>query len=93
MSDTDIQAALTKNIIKRIQNDSGVAIQLLPEAEFLSAEKRIRGEASHAIEALAETAEYEINLPYLAMVDGEPLNFTCIIKRSTLEEVSRKLGR
>lgn len=93
MSKADIQAALAEYIIKRIQDDSGVAIQLLPKAEFLSAEKRIQREASNAVEALTATAEYELNLPYLAMVDGEPLNITFIIKRSTLQEISRKLSR
>lgn len=93
MSNAEIQVAVTKYIIKRIQSDAGVAIQLLPEPEFLSAEKRILTEASHAVEALERTSEYEINLPFLAMVDGQPLNFTCIIKRSMLEDISRKFGR
>lgn len=93
MSKAEIQVAVAKYIIERIQSDAGVDIQLLPEPVFLSAEKRIRTEASHAVEALERSSNYEINLPYLAMVDGQPVNFTCIIKRSMLDDISRKLGR
>ena len=93
MSKAEIQVAVAKYIIERIQSDAGVDIQLLPDPVFLSAEKRIRTEASHAVEALERSSNYEINLPYLAMVDGQPVNFTCIIKRSMLDDISRKLGR
>ena len=93
MSKAEIQVAVAKYIIERIQSDAGVDIQLLPNPVFLSAEKRIRTEASHAVEALERSSNYEINLPYLAMVDGQPVNFTCIIKRSMLDDISRKLGR
>jgi len=93
MSNAELQVAVAEYIIERIQNDGGVAIQLLPKPEFLSADKRIRMEANNAVEALERTFEYEVNLPLLAMVDGQPLNFTCTIKRSTLEDILRKLGQ
>ena len=93
MSKAEIQVAVAKYIIERIQSDAGVDIQLLPEPVLLSAEKRIRTEASHAVEALERSFNYEINLPYLAMVDGRPVNFTCIIKRSMLDDISRRFGR
>jgi len=86
-----IDDVLGNFLIKQIENAEGFNLRDLEKRAWLQALQRIRLESEKAKKALSYSMEYEINLPYLAMKDGTPVNFTYILKRSQLEALAQKL--
>ena len=85
-----IDEAIVEFLLSEIKRS--LSIDLKNDCEkgaWLAALQRIRIEAENAKKALSTTAEYSINLPYLAMKDGAPINFDFTFKRSKLEEIAR----
>lgn len=87
----NIDEVIVDFLIEEIKKSLGVDIKTLERNAYLAALQRIRIESENAKKALSTTSDYEINLPYLAMKDGEPLNFSHTFKKSKLEELAKKL--
>lgn len=88
----NIDEAIVEFLVKEIDRTQCVCMKAdFKENEWLSALQRIRTEAENAKKALSSTSEYEINLPYLAMKDGNPINFSYNLKKSKLEELAKHL--
>jgi molecular chaperone DnaK len=87
----NIDDAITDYLICEINKSCKFNIKELEKNAWLAALQRIRIEAENAKKSLSGTSEYEINLPYLAMKDGEAINFSTTLKRSKLEELARDI--
>lgn len=86
-----IDDAIVNFLIKEIYKSHNINLKALDQQKFLLALQRIRMEAETAKKALSVAMDYDINLPYLAMKDGTPVNFEYVLKRSQLESLAQRL--
>lgn len=87
----DLDEAIGDYLIEEIKELTGVCIKSFERNAFLAALQGIRIESENARNSLSSMSEYEINLSYLAMENGAPINFTFTLKRSKLEELAKSL--
>jgi molecular chaperone DnaK len=87
----NIDEVIVDYLIEEIKKMTCLCIKSLERNAWLAALQRVRIESENAKKALSSTSEYEINLPYLAMKDGEAINFAFTLKKSKLEELAKKL--
>lgn len=86
----NIDFAIREFILKEIYMSANIDIvRDLDKNAFLVALQRITIEVENAKKSLSSTSNYEINLPYLAMKNGSPLNFTYILSRAKLEQIAK----
>ncbi len=78
----DFDIKLTDRFLKKIKDTSGVDI-----GGNGLAVQRLRDEAEKAKKMLSQLEEYEVNLPFLAEKDNEPINFSETVTRSEFEEL------
>jgi len=78
----DFDIKLTERFLKKIKDTSGVDI-----GGNGLAVQRLRDEAEKAKKMLSQLEEYEVNLPFLAEKDNEPINFSETVTRSEFEEL------
>lgn len=86
-----IDDVLVEFLIGEIKLTHDVDLVALDKMSWLSALQRIRLESEKAKRALSFSMQHEINLPYLAMRDGTPVNFEYTLKRSQLEALAQRL--
>lgn len=86
-----IDDAVVNFLINKIENAHNVNLKAIDRGAWLSALQRIKMEAETAKKALSIAMNYAINLPYLVMKDGTPVNFEYILKRSQLESLAQRL--
>lgn len=78
----DFDIRLTERFLKKIEDESEIDIR-----DNKLAVQRLRDEAEKAKKMLSQLDYYEINLPFLAEKDNEPINFSNVIKRKDFEEL------
>ncbi|MAF37059.1 molecular chaperone DnaK [archaeon] len=79
---TDMDEALMNHIVEKVKEQHDVDV-----SDDDTAMQRIREAAEKAKIELSTTVETDIQLPYLASKDKEPINFSMQFKRSELEKL------
>jgi len=79
---TDMDAVLMKHIIKKIKHEYNLDLE-----DDNTAMQRIREAAEKAKIELSTVVETDIQLPYLAVADSGPVNFSMRITRAELENL------
>lgn len=78
----DFDHALVEYIMSEFQKDRGIDLR-----KDVAALQRVRDEAEKAKKELSTTTEYEINLPYITVMDGVPETLVMTITRAKFEEL------
>lgn len=78
----DFDHVLVEYIMEEFKKDRGIDLR-----KDVAALQRIRDEAEKAKKELSSTTEYEVNLPYITVMDGVPETLVMTIKRSKFEEL------
>ena len=86
-----IDESITEHIIHEIKKQCGCDINALPSETRLIALQRVRETAEKAKKDLSSSMSYDINLPFLAMENGQPVNASFSLSRSKVEELAKKL--
>ncbi|MBI2106200.1 molecular chaperone DnaK [Candidatus Woesearchaeota archaeon] len=79
---TDMDAILMKHVIKKIKHEYNIDLE-----DDHTAMQRIREAAEKAKIELSTVIETDIQLPYLAVADSGPVNFSMKITRAELENL------
>jgi molecular chaperone DnaK len=87
----NLDDTITNFLLKEIQNQVGFDLRTLDRSSWLSALQRIQIESEKARQVLSSDMDYEISLPYLAIKDGEPINFAYVLTRNVLEGLGQDL--
>jgi molecular chaperone DnaK len=85
---TDIDAALVDWLVNRFKEKEGVDLRIA-----LTAMQRIRDEAERAKIELSSSLSTTINLPFIAISQGEPKHFEETLTRAKLEELAESTLR
>ncbi len=80
----DFDIMLTDLFIKEIKNKENIDL-----SNDKIAIQRLRNEAEKGKKMLSNEMSYEVNLPFLAEKDGNPINFQRVIERGEFEDIIR----
>lgn len=83
MGGRDIDQGIVQFLIDEFKKEEGIDLSKDPLAL-----QRLDDEAEKAKKELSSSGETEINIPFIANVDGTPKNLLITLKRSKLEELS-----
>jgi len=82
----DMDDLITKHLVDTIKNNWGVDI-----TKDSMAMQRVKEAGEKAKIELSTIFETEINLPFIAMKEGKPINFTYKLTRAKLEEIVKPI--
>jgi molecular chaperone DnaK len=82
----DFDRVLIDYIINEYKKESGIDL-----SKDNSAKQRIKDAAEKAKHDLSQKNEYEVNLPFVAQIDGQPQHLMLTISRAKFEELSKPL--
>jgi molecular chaperone DnaK len=82
----DFDRVLIDYILAEYKKDTGIDL-----SKDSSAKQRIKEAAEKAKHDLSQKNEYEINLPFVAQIDGQPQHLMMTVTRAKFEELSRPL--
>jgi molecular chaperone DnaK len=82
----DFDRLLIDYILAEYKKDSGIDL-----SKDNSAKQRIKEAAEKAKHDLSQKNEYEINLPFIAQIDGAPQHLAMTISRAKFEELAKPL--
>ncbi|MEZ4104586.1 MAG: molecular chaperone DnaK [Candidatus Paceibacterota bacterium] len=85
MGGRDIDQQIVRYLIDEFKKEEGIDLSKDPLAL-----QRLDDEAEKAKKELSTSGETEINIPFIANVDGTPKNLLITLTRSKLEELSRE---
>jgi len=85
MGGRDIDQAVVRHLIAEFMKEEGVDLSKDPLAL-----QRLDDEAEKAKKELSNSGETEINIPFIANIDGVPKNLLITLTRSKLEELARE---
>lgn len=83
MGGRDIDQQIVRHLIDEFKKEEGIDLSKDPLAL-----QRLDDEAEKAKKELSSSGETEINIPFIANVDGTPKNLLIVLKRSKLEELA-----
>lgn len=84
MGGRDIDQEIVRYLINEFKKEEGIDLSKDPLAL-----QRLDDEAEKAKQTLSTSGETEINIPFIANVDGTPKNLLITLTRSKLEELAR----
>ena len=82
----DFDTALTRELVMRFKNESGVDVHKDPQAM-----NRLREAAENAKKELSSVQQTTINLPFLATRGGAPVHFESTITRAVFDRLTADL--
>ena len=83
MGGRDIDQEIVRFLLSEFKKEEGIDLSKDPLAL-----QRLDDEAEKAKKELSTSGETEINIPFIAYIDGTPKNLLIMLKRSKLEELS-----